>query len=277
MNRLKFLGIPYLIWMIILVVLPTLIIIFMGFTDYDIYKGIGGTFDLSTLDIFNDTVVIRAIENSIKLSVMATLICLLIGYPVAYYLSSIQSKYKTFIVSLIILPIWSNMLLRIIAFEIVFFPNSILNMFGISFDLIGTNTAILIGMTSMYLPFMVLPIYTVLEKMDKRLVEASSDLGASRFQTFYKVVFPLSISGVVSGVIMTLLPAMTAFALPERLSGGKTLLIGNIIENYVFGKGDQSGAANLNAASMISFVLLIVIVILFMQLLKADKEGETLI
>lgn len=271
MKKLSFLGLPYLIWMILLVIVPTLIIVFVGFTDYDIFKNIGGSLDLTAFDVFNEQVVIQAIENSIKLSVVATLICFLIGYPVAYYLSSLKTKYKTFIVSLIILPVWSNMLLRIIAFEIVFFPNSILNMFGISFDLIGTNTAILIGMTSMYLPFMVLPIYTILEKMDKRLIEASHDLGASRFQTFYKVVFPLSISGVVSGVIMTLLPAMTAFALPERLSGGKTLLIGNVIERYVFGEGD------LNAASIISFMLLIVIVFLFVQLLKADKEGETLI
>ncbi len=271
MNRLKFLGIPYLIWMILLVVIPTLIITFIGFTDYNLYKHTGGSLDLSNFDMFSNVIVITAIENSIKLSFLATLICFIIGYPVAYYLSNLKTKYKTFIVSLIILPVWSNMLLRIIAFEIVFFPNSILNMFGISIDLIGTDIAILIGMTSMYLPFMVLPIYTVLDKLDKRLIEASSDLGASKLQTFTKVIFPLSLSGVVSGVIMTLLPAMTAFALPERLSGGKTLLIGNVIENYVFKNTD------LNAASVISFVLLIVIVFMFIQLLKADKEGETLI
>lgn len=271
MNKLKFLGIPYLLWMILLVVIPLIIIIFVGFTDYNLYLNEGGNIDLSNLEIFNNQVVIKAIENSIKLSLMSTILCFIIGYPVAYYLSSLKTKYKTFIVSLIILPVWSNMLLRIIAFEIVFFPNSILNMFGISLDLIGTDTAILIGMTSMYLPFMVLPIYTVLEKLDKRLLEASTDLGATKTQTFFKVVFPLSISGVVSGVIMTLLPAMTAFALPERLSGGKTLLIGNVIEKYVFLDSD------LNAASIISFVLLIVIVLMFTQLLKADKEGETLI
>ena len=123
------------------------------------------------------------------------------------------------------------MLLRIIAWEKLFYPNSILNMFGISFDLIGTDTAILIGMVSMYLPFMILPIYSVLDKMDKSLIEASRDLGANTLNTFLKVVFPLSLSGVLSGVLMTLLPSMTAFALPERLSGGKTLLIGNIIED----------------------------------------------
>ena len=271
MNKLKFLGIPYLIWMILLVVIPTLFIIYIGITDYNLYKGTGGAFTPSNFEILKDPILIEAIKNSLRLSIQATLICLVIGYPVAYYLSSLKSKYKLLIVSLIILPVWSNMLLRIIAFETIFFENSILNMFGISIDIIGTDLAILIGMTSMYMPFMVLPIYTVLEKLDKSVVEASTDLGANRFQTFYKVVLPLSIGGVVSGVIMTLLPAMTAFALPERLSGGKTLLVGNVIEKLVFTE------SNLNAASVISFTLLIMIVMLFMLLLKTDKEGETLI
>ena len=163
------------------------------------------------------------------------------------------------------------MLLRIIAWEKLFYPNSILNMFGISLDLIGTDLAILIGMTSMYLPFMVLPIYSVLEKMDQSLIEAAKDLGANAFTTFMKVVFPLSIGGVVSGIIMTLLPSMTAFALPFRLSGGKTLLIGNIIEDYFIKTG------NANAGSLISVVLMIIIILLFIVVLRFDKEGETLI
>jgi spermidine/putrescine transport system permease protein len=123
----------------------------------------------------------------------------------------------------------------------------------------------------MYLPFMVLPIYSVLEKMNKSLIEASKDLGANSFQTFIRVVFPLSIGGVVSGIIMTLLPSMTAFALPERLSGGKTLLIGNVIEDY-FTKTD-----NISAGSLISVILMVVIIVMFVSLLKFDKEGETLI
>ena len=163
------------------------------------------------------------------------------------------------------------MLLRIIAWEKLFFPISILNMFGISFDLIGTDTAILVGMVSMYLPFMVLPIYSVLEKLDPSLIDAAKDLGANDFKTFYKVVFPLSISGVVSGTIMTLLPAMTAFALPERLSRGKTLLLGNIIEEYFVSSN------KMNLGSLISIMLMGVIVIMFVAILKFDKEGETLI
>ena len=214
---------------------------------------------------------IEASKNSVRLSFLTTVICLLIGYPVAYYFANMKSKNKQLYVALIIVPVWSNMLLRIIAWEKLFYPNSILNMFGISFDLIGTDTAILIGMVSMYLPFMILPIYSVLDKMDKSLIEASRDLGANTLNTFLKVVFPLSLSGVLSGVLMTLLPSMTAFALPERLSGGKTLLIGNIIEDYFMKTG------NINAGSLISIILMVVIVVMFIVIVKFDKEGETLI
>ena len=163
------------------------------------------------------------------------------------------------------------MLLRIMAWEILFFPESILNMFGISLDLIGTDIAIIIGMVSMYLPFMILPIYSVLEKIDKSIIDASKDLGANSFKTFRKVIFPLSISGVVSGIIMTLLPAMTAFALPERLGAGKINLIGNIVERYFMETGQFS------AGSLISVLLMVIIVMMYVVVLRFDKEGEMLI
>ena len=209
--------------------------------------------------------------NSIKFSVIATIICFVIGYPIAYILANSESKHKTLFLTLFIVPVWSNMLLRIMAWEILFFPESILNMFGISLDLIGTDTAIIIGMVSMYLPFMILPIYSVLEKIDKSLLDASKDLGANRIMTFRKIVFPLSISGVVSGVIMTLLPAMTAFALPERLGGGKIKLIGNIVEEKFMTYGEYS------AGSLISVLLMVIIVVMFIVTLRFDKEGEMLI
>lgn len=273
MNKLKGLTYPYLVWMIILVMLPMLMVIVLSVSDLNIYNLGPFKFDLSSFEyLTRDSVKIAAL-NSVRLSFYATVICLLIGYPVSYYLANLKSKYKSLYVTFIILPIWSNMLLRIIAWENMFYfiPRVMEENFGIEFDLIGTDFAILVGMVSMYLPFMVLPIYSVLEKMNKSLIEASKDLGANSFQTFIRVVFPLSIGGVVSGIIMTLLPSMTAFALPERLSGGKTLLIGNIIEDY-FTKTD-----NISAGSLISVILMVVIIVMFVSLLKFDKEGETLI
>jgi len=271
LKSLRKLSYPYLVWMTILVVLPMILILFLSFTNIDIFNIGSFNFSFDSFDYLRRPEVIEASKNSVRLSFLTTVICLLIGYPVAYYFANMKSKNKQLYVALIIVPVWSNMLLRIIAWEKLFYPNSILNMFGISFDLIGTDTAILIGMVSMYLPFMILPIYSVLDKMDKSLIEASRDLGANTLNTFLKVVFPLSLSGVLSGVLMTLLPSMTAFALPERLSGGKTLLIGNIIEDYFMKTG------NINAGSLISIILMFVITFLFIGLLKFDKEGETLL
>lgn len=271
MKRLHKLAYPYIVWMVALVVIPTLLVLLLSLTNLDIFRIGPFSFTLDSVSYLGKEKVINAVRNSIKYSGLATLFSFLIGYPVAYFLAQSKSPYKTFYVSLLIIPIWSNMLLRIIAWEKLFFPISILNMFGISFDLIGTDTAIVIGMVSMYLPFMVLPIYSVLEKMDRSLVDAAKDLGATGTQTFLKVVFPLSISGVVSGTIMTLLPAMTAFALPERLGAGKVQLIGNVIQEYFLKTN------NINAGSLISILLMVVIILLFMLILRFDKEGETLI
>jgi spermidine/putrescine transport system permease protein len=181
-----------------------------------------------------------------------------------------KSKNKTLYIALLIVPIWSNMIVRIIAWENVFKPVSIINLFNLSFDLIGYDVAIIIAMVSMYLPFMIFPIYAVLDKMDHKLIEAAHDLGAGDFQTFYKVTFPLSLGGIVSGIIMTLLPAMTAFALPERIGGGKVILLGNLIEKQIF-------RGSFNIAATVSLVVMIVMLGLFALIVHFDKEGETLL
>jgi len=271
MRSLKKLSYPYIVWMGILVLLPTLVILILSFSDLNIFDIGVLSFNFDAFGIFSKESVIIAVKNSIKFSFIATFICFIIGYPMAYILANSESKNKTLYVTLLIVPVWSNMLLRIMAWEILFFPESILNMFGISLDLIGTDIAIIIGMVSMYLPFMILPIYGVLEKIDKSIIDASKDLGANSFRTFRKVIFPLSVSGVVSGVIMTLLPAMTAFALPERLGAGKINLIGNIIERYFMETGQFS------AGSLISVLLMVMIVMMYLGLLRFDKEGEMLI
>ena len=271
MQSLRKLSIPYIIWMTVLIVFPTIIIIVLSLSTLNIFRLEPFDWTFQNFRIFTSDVFYIALRNSIKFALLATTISFFIGYPVAYLLANSTSKNKTLYVTLLIVPIWSNMLLRIIAWEKLFYPNSILNMFGISLDLIGKDSAILIGMVSMYLPFMIFPIYTVLEKMDKDLIEASRDLGANMVQSFFKVTLPLSLSGIVSGVIMTLLPAMTAFALPARLSGGRTLLLGNLIEDYFM------KTSNFNLGSLISIVLMIVMLILYVVIIRFDKEGDTLI
>ena len=171
----------------------------------------------------------------------------------------------------LILPMWSNQLLRIIAWEKIFYPISIINNIGLSFDLIGTDFAVIFATVTMYLPFMILPTYTVLEKMDKSYVEASYDLGVSRTRTFFKITLPMSSKGIMSGIIMVFLPASTGFAITERLGGGKIVMIGNIIENFF------KRSFNYNMGSMLSLVVIMVIMGAIVLLSKFDKEGETII
>lgn len=261
---------PYLLWLFILILIPSFFIILAIISTFHIFNAYEFRFTLQSLKFLADPIFLNAFKNSIKFAGISTIISLLIGYPVAYFFANMKSKNKTLYVALLIVPIWSNMIVRIIAWENVFKPISILNLFNLSFDIIGYDSAIIIAMVSMYLPFMIFPIYSVLEKIDPAYIEASHDLGASSSQTFVKVTLPLSLGGIVSGVIMTLLPAMTAFALPERIGGGRVVLLGNLIEKEIF-------RGSFTIAATVSFVVMIVMLGLFMMIVKFDKEGETLL
>ena len=253
MDYLQKLSKPYKWIMYLLVGVPIIIMILLSFTNTLGVDFSGAEFSLDNLSRLNEPIYTQAIKNSLTLSSIATIICFLIGYPIAFMITKIRDKYKWLILVMVISPMWSNMLLRIIAWEQLFKPNSLLNTIGISLDLLGTRSAIIIGMVSIYLPFMIFPIFTVLDKMDKSLIEASVDLGATKTQVFTKIIFPLSISGVASGVMMTFLPSATAFALPERLGGGRILLIGNVIENLF------KRVYNYNLGSLLSIVIILII------------------
>lgn len=278
MKRIRFLQVPYQIWMTVLILIPTFVLVILAFSNLELYNI--GTFDFTLVhfQIFAKSEIIKPLLDSFKLSIFTTLICFVIGYPVAYYLSSLGDKTRKILMTLLIVPLWSNMLLRIVAWETVFTPSSYFtDLTGLSFNLIGTETAVIIGMVAMYLPFMIFPIFSVLEKMDKSLHEASKDLGASDLQTFLKVTFPLSSGGVISGVIMTMLPSMTSFVLPARLSLGNTTLIGNIIESKFMKEVLGSSGLSINEGSIISLAIMLFSVLAFVLITKVDKEGETLI
>lgn len=271
MNKLGFTLPLYLIWLFVLVFIPFLLMLFLSFTHTN---GLDFTSFVFTLDNFksiSDPIYLDAYINSIVLAFSASLICLLIGYPIAYILSKMKGKLRIILFAMLILPMWSNMLLRIIGWEILFSPNSILNIFGISFDLIGTNTAIIIGMVSTYLPLMIFPIFTSLNKLDKSLIDASYDLGANKIQTFKKVIIPLSLPGIYSGITMTFLPSATNFALPERLSGGNINLLGNLI-NSNFGK-----SFNYGFGSLLSVILIILVFVIMILVYRKDKDGDLLL
>lgn len=213
-----------------------------------------------------------AFWNSLKYSVLTTLICIFFGYLLAYSLYKSKIKIKYLVLLLLILPMWTNILLRINALASIFKSENILaDLLGIpGLNIIGTDWAILLGMTFTYLPFIVLPIYTSLEKIDPSLEEAALDLGVTEFTKFWKVIVPLSSKGVLSGTMMVLLPCLSGFAIPKVLGAGNILLIGNIIEQSFINMSYNQGA-------VLAIILLIVILGSILIINKVDKEGETLL
>lgn len=275
---LRLLSIPYLIWMIIFIVLP----VFLVFL-YSITKNSSGFFNITfTLDnyknFFASSVYVKALFRSIYLAILATILTIIIGYPVAYFLAQFKSKKRNLILLLLIVPMWTNMLLRTYAWRYILYPNGIINKLlgfvGIPpLELMNTAFSVALGMTYNYLPFMILPIFSVLVKLDKDFIYAAYDLGANRFKTFTKVVFPLSIPGVISGVTMVFLPSATSFIIPQYLGGGKQNLFGNIIEDQFKGKVQNP---NFGSALAIILMLLIFGFISLTSLKKGKESGESL-
>ncbi|MDE5715457.1 MAG: ABC transporter permease [Anaeroplasmataceae bacterium] len=271
-HRLDRLARPYLIWLYIFACLPLLIMFCLMFVDAEGIRFDGMKFTFTNFTTIASESVLIAFWNSLKYSVLTTLICIFFGYLLAYSLHKSKIKNKYLVLLLLVLPMWTNILLRINALASIFKPENILtDLLGIQgINIIGTDFAILLGMTFTYLPFIVLPIYTSLEKIDASLEEASSDLGVTKMTTFWKVVVPLSSKGVLSGSMMVLLPCLSGFAIPKVLGGGKILLIGNIIEQDFINMSYNQGA-------VLAIILLVIILGSILIVNKVDKEGETLI
>ena len=255
-----FLGIPYQAVILILIVIPILLMLIYSFQS----RASSQTFTLIfTLDNYlrfvNEPIFVGLMAESIGLAFVATLISVLIGYPLAYIIARSNTKTKTLLILLITAPMWINMLLRTKALEQVILMTAP--------NLIGTNVAIIIGMTYVYLPFMVLPIYTVLSKIDVSLYESASDLGANKIQTLIKVIIPLSISGVLSGIMMVFLPSATTLVVPKYLGAGR-FLIGNLIENAMIAQGD------FGYGSSIALLMAGLILIFLYLIKKVDKYTE---
>ena len=216
---------------------------------------------------------LKLLLRSLKIALFTTILCLLLGYPVALILSGKDFKRPGLWLMLIILPMWMNFLLRTLAWQTLLEKagviNSILSFFHLpSLNIINTPSAIVLGMVYNFLPFMVLPIYNVLVKIDPNVLNAARDLGASELQTFLRVTFPLSLPGVISGVTMVFVPALTTFVISNLLGGSKILLIGNVIEQ------EFTQAGNWHLGSGLSIVLMIFIIINMMATSIFDKEGE---
>lgn len=265
-NGIKLLSFPYIIWMIGFIVLPLILILYYGLTN----KFRELTF--SNIALISDPVNRKALLLALELSLISTILCLLLAYPLSMILSKNANNNNSFVVLIIILPMWMNFLLRTIAWQNILEKTGILNII-LKFlhlptlNIINTPTAIVLGMVYNFLPFMILPIYNVLSKIDKDVVNAARDLGANGFQTFLKIIFPLSIPGVISGITMVFVPSLTTFVISTILGGSKLVLIGNVIEQ-------QFRLGNWNTGSGLSLVLMVFIFISMAILSKYDKESE---
>lgn len=253
----KKLTYPYGLWMFIFIVVPLFMIVYYGFTVID---GTGVSFSLDNFARFFEGQYLTILGVSISLALKATLACLLLGYPLAYIIASESPKNRNILVFLLIIPMWMNFLLRTYAWLSLLGKNGIINsllsMMGFSrLNLIYNDTAVLLGMVYNYLPFMVLPIYSVLIKIDKNLLEAAEDLGANRYKVFTRIILPLSIEGVITGITMVFMPAMSTFVISRLLGGGQYLLMGNLIEQQYLWVGDW------NFGSAISIIMMIIIIV----------------
>lgn len=272
----KVLAIPYQIWLYILVFVPLIAMVLIALSNYDSSVALT-QLDFSTnhFRILFESQNLIAFRNSIVFAALTTILAMVLGYFTAYHIFQSKFKNKFVILTIVILPMWSNLILRVDALNNVFSQNNILSsIFGFSpfGNITGKPIAILIGMVFTYLPFMILPIYTALEKIDYALQEAALDLGLTPLKKFWKVIFPLSFKGVVTGSIMVFLPTLSGFAIPKILGKGNFLFIGNVIENKLL-----SSTIFYNHGSLLAVVILMFILGSILLLTRFDKEGETLL
>ena len=242
MNHFRKMAYPYVAWISIMVVAPMLLIVMYAF----IVKGNDVTtfkFTLSNFTrFFSDSVYTDVLYRSLYVALLTTVICLLIGYPAAYIIAMAKPKNKAALVLLITFPTWINMLVRTYAWLGILQDNGVINsflaLFGVGpIKMIYTDFAVILGMVYNFIPFMILQIYSSLDKMDKSYLEAASDLGANKVQCFTKVTLPMSLPGVISGITLVFLPAVSSFFIPKLLGGGQYVLIGNVIETQFLTAG----------------------------------------
>ena len=252
---------PHIFWATLFIVLPLIIVVFYAFTDES------GAFTFANLASLKNYT--KLFGLSLELSVLATFICFLVGYPLAYIIARSPKKHQKFYMMLLMLPMWTNLLIRTYSIMAILddggFLNKILNA---ELHIIGTKGAVIFGMVYDFLPYMVLPIYTCISKIDKHMWEAASDLGCNGFQVITKVIFPLSLSGVVSGITMVFVPSISTFYISQKLGGGTFELIGDTIERQFV-----SGALNTGAAISLVMMILILLSLGVMNKFSDDDGG----
>ena len=285
-NKLSWFAVPYVVWMALFVVAPIIMVVIYAFSTAD------GGFTLANFTRMGTYTVV--FTRSFRLALIATLVCLLIGYPISYIMSREGRQFQRVGMVLVMLPMWMNFLLRTYSWMSILENNGLLNQFfqniGLidlynqiamrlaadpaayepitHFQMLNTQGAVVLGMVYNYLPFMILPIYSVILKLDRSLIEAARDLGANTFQVFRRVILPLSLPGVLSGITMVFVPSVSTFAISKMLGGGTELLLGDLIEQQFMGN-----AYNPQLGAAISLVMMVIVVVC-MYVMNRFGEGE---
>lgn len=273
MKKFSQLAIPYIAWAVMMLILPMVLIALYSVTEP------GNTIISFTLTLdyyvrfFTDPDFLIILWRSLWIAVKTTIICLLIGYPVAFFIARSQEKVQNILVLCITIPMWINMLVRTYAWIGLLSEGGLIqrifSLFGYSgSELLYTEGAVLLGMVYNFLPFMILQINTSLCKMDHSLLDASADLGANPVQAFWRVTFPLSLPGVINGITLVFLPAVSSFYIPKLLGGGKYFLIGNMIENQFITVGEW------NFGSAISMIMAVIMMLLMMTVRKVEIRNQ---
>jgi len=260
---------PYIVWMLIFILAPMVLIVYFAFSAAD-----GGLTFENIVTALTNEIYMQVLIRSVWIALKATVICLLLGYPIAYILSTMKKRTAAILYVLFIVPMWMNFLLRTYAWQVLLDSNGIINSI-LSFlglpaqQFLYTEGAVMLGTVYNFLPFMVLPIYSVLVKLDRSLVEAAADLGANPVLCFVKVVLPQSVPGIISGITMVFIPAITTFAISRLLGGGKFLLYGDLIENQFITLGQSAWPVG----SALSFILLVLVLISMAIMRRAEHDA----
>lgn len=262
----KLIAAPYILWMIVFIIVPLVMVAYFALTNQD------GTFTLENIKSVGQYS--NIFIKSIWLAAIATLICLVIAYPAAYIFSRMGTSIQSTLLMIVILPMWMNFLLRTYAWMTILGNNGLINMLleFLGFEpvkMLNTQGAVVLGMVYNYLPYMILPLYTVMVKIDKSVLEAAQDLGCNSLKTIFKVILPLSIPGITSGITMVFVPAISTFIISRMLGGGSQLLIGDLIEMQFLGN-----SYNPNLGSAISLVLMVIVLIIMTVMNQFDTDDD---
>ncbi len=269
--RKRLLSVPYLVWMAVFIVVPLLLVFYFAFTDKN------GSFSLDNITSIGQYA--SVFVNSIWLALIASALCLLMAFPLAYYISRLPENRQSIMLMFFMLPMWMNFLLRTYSWMTLLEKNGIINqifgLFGLGpFQLINTKGAVILGMIYNYLPFMIMPLYSVMTKIDKSLIEAAQDLGGGRLGVLTRVIIPLSVPGILTGITMVFVPSISTFIISRMLGGGGNLLIGDLIEMQFLGT-----TYNPQLGSALSLVLMAVVLLCMSVANRFDDEemGDMLV